>query len=148
MRRANAAIAAIVVGDQAMRRCLVPVAIVFVIAFALNRQASAGCGDYVMVGGADAHGMPHSSRAGSNGVPTCSGPHCQRPAPLPPAPKQLVQNGPQESALSLIIVGSEPNDQSALVTNCVLLTSQAVPRPPDRPPRASLLRQPDVGAHL
>lgn len=65
--------------------------------------ASASCGDYVMVGGQLHAGQNHAMPS----APTCRGPHCQRPSPLPVLPpKGLPGVTPGEFACSLYGHGS------------------------------------------
>lgn len=127
--------------DQSLRRwsALVVAGFAFLLA-STSQDAHASCGDYVMVGGANRHGLDHSSQSSplnSRRVPTCSGPHCQRQVPPLPAPKHLVLSGPHESACPMFADRSQTDNRSRRVNEPALLASQAVVSPLDRPPRAS-----------
>jgi hypothetical protein len=113
----------------------------FVGGLLVSERAVASCGDYVTVGGQAyedySHQAMHHEPASAPGAPKCSGPHCQRQAPPPQAPKHIVVFGPQELACWLLAGDSQTDELSKGVNEPSLLTSQATTLPFDRPPRAS-----------
>ncbi|HWB12796.1 MAG TPA: hypothetical protein VG826_26455 [Pirellulales bacterium] len=107
-----------------------------------GQRASASCGDYVTVGGvhgrvaAEMSTSARSSPTRRHGMPTCSGPQCQRNLPLPVTPKQVFPPGPHESAYSRAEAGLTRPERSFLISEPALLVSQAIFSPPVPPPRA------------
>lgn len=107
------------------------------------RRVQASCGDYVMVrgvmvGGPHHHhlpGTPLSAPGNSGGIPSCSGPHCQRHVPLPLPPEQIVPAGTQDFACPSATSHRDPSGPGASLAEPALLVSQATLLPPEHPPR-------------
>lgn len=141
MRRVHASSECSGVGRSDSRRCFAFVCMLSALALALaERDALASCGDYVMVGGTHHDAIDQSaagdrSPGGPRDLPVCSGRHCQRHIPLPPAPKPLVPASPQESACYVTGFHAESDGGASLVCEPFSLSPQAVLVPPNRPPR-------------
>lgn len=137
MRRDYATCDGKALGAIVVRRCptLALVLVAGTLALA-DRNALASCGDYVRIGGPHQDGTDHSP-AGMHDTPACSGPNCHRQLPPPPVPTPLMQTSSQEAACGT--AGNEAQSDAHSAQDCdpVLLVSQAVILPPDRPPRAS-----------